>query len=282
MRINMKLFSQKGFTLVETLIGVGLLGGMSLVTMKIVEIQKGNEAFMQSSLEVEKTVNIVRQAINKPKNCIEMLAGKRVNLSTAQFDMLKISSPGQLPSTPVMTALLKSNTNYGNFYLKDYPSKPAIDLVSTATSNLNTADLVIRFRIKKLSLLSWGSRENADDTVIEKKIPVVVTLTGDQVKSCGPLLSDSNLAAKKAFCQTTMSTVADWNGSKCVLRRLACDKGFVPQDIKELGDLGTKCKPISEQVSVSKIFNTANPKCIITTAGVRIVNVNGLLTLKCN
>jgi prepilin-type N-terminal cleavage/methylation domain-containing protein len=307
--------NQKGFSLLELAIGVSLLGGISLITMKMIEIQQGNQAFIKANSEIAKTVSLIQAVLNKPENCTPMLRGVIAPTITAPTPIafLKMETINRtvVPAVAETRILLQEKLNYGDFYLnQNLPGSNAIELVPSDSfqppvitgpppsgagkeADLKVVDLVIRFRVKQLSLLSWtkakvsgalDDTENSRDALIIKKIPVNVTVDrfNNQISSCGAVVSYSDVEAAKKFCDALNTaagnavTVWDTPTKTCKLQPMDCTKGFIPKTINKLGK--PVCVPAVPEIRVESFFDTT--ECTISS-GFQVKNVGGKMKIIC-
>jgi type II secretory pathway pseudopilin PulG len=72
-------FSQHGFSLVEALVAVGLLGGIALVVVKQSEQAGLNESQLNATQEVNAIVNQISTILAQKNNCTATVKGKGVN-----------------------------------------------------------------------------------------------------------------------------------------------------------------------------------------------------------
>jgi hypothetical protein len=295
----MKLFKkheskEAGFSLVETLVGIGLLGFTSLITMKMVSQQQSNESYLKSRSEIAKTVALLQSILNKPENCKYMLAGIVPGTNFASADpipYLRISTTARTVGTQIIRSVLEANEDYGAFYLPP----DAIKLVNSSTAlTPNSAELIVRFRIRPKAMLNFGVGQDYKE--IEKKIPVMVVTDAvtSKVRACDALVSAANKESKKRFCQTLQAqNIATWNDSgtgACLLKSLDCKNGMVPKRIANLGSLaadlaGTAaygCALPSQVIPATKFFDTTT-SCKMTGINFKIIKDpgTGLWTVKC-
>lgn len=296
--------SQKGFSLPEIMVAMGIMGAISLVTMKLIEMQRGNEVFLKANTEVSKAINILQSAINNPKSCSDMFGGKLKPATTDPrvapgtiIPKLEFNFVEQGTGLTKQQTILEHDKNYGAFYLRtndiQLVSNPTFTAgADTATGTYTSgvvADVYINFRIKQKSINLWGNSttEFAKDKVIVKRIPIVVTLNKatQAVYSCGPVVSENNVSAREKFCRSLEGGgVAMWNATdkKCVLRSMDCEWGKIPKSMNRMGiNTATECQPIENVMPADQIFNK-DFTCQIKAGGIALVSDgNGRFRVHC-
>lgn len=262
--------NQKGLSLVEITVALGLMGLMTLVTMKLTQTSKGNEALIKANGEISKTMSLIQSALNNPDNCRSMIGGYQLNGPALPYLQLKLVDRSTVPHTITTVNVLTDNTKYTDFSL----DTNAIRLVTNTTFQTGlVADLVIQFKLKQMG----------QDKTVEKKIPVYVTTdASNNIVSCGPVIGEVNDQAKQKFCESLAGgNVASWTGGKCILKSMDCPYGQIPRSMGKMGDF--VCEDITTIVPVTQIFNTSEPPCDVGTNGVSIVSdTNGRLKINCN
>jgi prepilin-type N-terminal cleavage/methylation domain-containing protein len=283
----MTMKNQRGFTLVELTVGLGLMGVISLVTMKMISQQQSNTAYLTAKTEINKTVSLVQSSMNKPENCKFMLAGNTVAPSlgsAASIPSLRITGPSRDGSQIIMS-LLDAGLNYGHFYL----GPDAIKLISNPALP-NSAELVLTFNLPTKSLLNFGA---TTPRPIVKRIPVqVVTNAANVVRSCGVVVSDANNEAKKRFCLSLAAKgITTWTAdNKCQLKSLECLGGRVPRTISNIGALSSdpsnpgangNCVTPDKVIDADLVFDTT-ANCKIKAGGIMIVRgPSNKITVSC-
>lgn len=286
----MKVFkNQKGFTLTELMISVALLGGVSLITMKVMEEQSGNQSYLKATAEITKTVAMLQSTLNDPAKCKEMLGGivKPSDLtSKTEIPELKYLVRGEMHTilgAPVDPSPAKQD--YSEFYLQ----KGDIALMGSEFGN-NVADLVINFRIKKRALSLRG--DDANDEVVTRRLSLVGKFT-PAVISCGPVLNDASKTAKQKLCESLIGTVGSSGGVQeaaavwddttgtCTFKAFRCPVGEVPKRIISLGHI--ECEPAVNRFKIEEVvvLNQAPIDCSATNR-FRLVNAGGKLTIACD
>jgi prepilin-type N-terminal cleavage/methylation domain-containing protein len=79
MRTFIHLLHQKGMTLVEVMIAVALLGGVSLLTAKLMTDQANNQNFIKAKAEMAATVSRIESIMSDPVKCKAMLDKSTIN-----------------------------------------------------------------------------------------------------------------------------------------------------------------------------------------------------------
>jgi prepilin-type N-terminal cleavage/methylation domain-containing protein len=277
----MKL-QQKGFSLIELMVAIGLLGGISLVTMKLFQDQKANEVYIKSRAEIAKVVSLLEMTMSEPNNCRQIFAGKTKTSAGVPVPKLAVTF---VDSTGVTNEriLLETGTgstpkNYRDFYLLEND----ILLKDSPLGNSTVAELELRFRVKHRTLLSQGM---ANDHVVVKKIPFVVSLASGVINECGPALGDANDLAKQQLC-TDMGALGAWDSVNkvCRLNQYTCPagqvaSGFTPDPSS--GSLIFNCVDSADQINLADFFDLTPHNC---TAGApfSIINSGGKFRIKCN
>jgi hypothetical protein len=265
----MRLINRKGFSLPELTIALGLMGGISLVTMKLIDEQKSNEAYLRGRTEISKAVSVLKNALNDTENCRKMLAG--VDLDTASTSLSSLEIPIKSSPTNFMR-ILEANKTYNGF------RTTTITVSAPAGSPPNTARVELNFRIKSRNMKLWGDANDSDDRIITERIPLIITKNAANViTDCGPVVSEANLTAKQKFCQS-LGGAAQWDSvnSKCVFRDMTCGYGKVPTRLTSLG--GVICEDIKNKIDLNQLFDST--QCT-TTGKFRIIEVGGKLKIDC-
>lgn len=254
--MSVKIFNQKGFTLPEVLVAAALLGGVALITAKLMGDQAAQQAYVIAQSEVAKSVSEVENYLNNPVTCRDFLKGKNIGTDVSPFVLT-------LPTPPGGTRTILQPGNYNQ-----YTIEPGGITLQTSTVGRSVADVTIVFRLNNKSI---KQRRDADGYVrIVKRIPVIVQLPstgGTLVDDCGPVL-DENLddVAKRKMCDAIIAgepagqALVEWDAGSgvgqgtCRLRRNArCPFGQVATKVTSLG--GIICTNIQDQIRPSEYFD---------------------------
>ncbi len=236
------LRNQFGFSLAEMMVAVGLLGGVSLVTMKVIQSQAQNQSNLKMTDAVNKASLIVQTMMSNNQRCNEMMVGKTRNNGTNYTLQIASTGGNQVFLAPLTT----------------YAEGFRTGSITLVTSSLGTGvtDLVMEFFTRAKAV---ENRVNDSDSAqysykITKRVSFVSELSGNVIKSCGSVLSDSDLTAKKMMCDSLGAAAATWTSGTCVLRDMKCTvPGEVPFQFNSLGDF--ECMPITNSSIRNQIFN---------------------------
>lgn len=284
--------SQRGFSLPELMIGLGLVGGISIVMMKMVEDQSNNEAYLKNRVEISKVVSLVKMSLNDPENCRAMMAGAIIDTSNARTPTVLgtagswVTSGGNSLAIPLKTdpnsykEIIKANTTYNGF------STTNITISRPTSAASNVVELNITFRMKARNSKVWSpsGAATANDREIVEKIPFTAKLVTDlgsvtRISDCGGTVSETNLVAQRKFCDSLMGA-ATWDSATntCKFRELLCPYGQVVVQMTNLG--GIVCGDIRSQIRVDELFDTVS-ECSSSTGQYQIINVGGRLRINC-
>lgn len=311
--------NQKGFTLPEIMISLGLLGGISIVTVRLIENQANNEAHLKGKAEIQKTTALIKTILNDPDACRNMLKGQVIPALTTSPEV-PVATPPALPAPSANPALpgaglyqriklpstlnpppyaykeiLLSNSRYslfrtGTIGLIKMSNTGAV----TSATNLafDNVDLAIQYRFESKSIMnafrsSQDAAGNANDKTYIHRIPMIVTYdwATKAIRDCGLMASEANAAAKEKFC-ISLGNMAQWNEAtmECKFRESKCPTGEVPDEQHSTGNL-IRCVPILNKITVDDIFKTGpGSGCPSGAGGFSVIKdpVSKKLIIKCN
>ncbi len=242
---------QKGFTLVELVVTLGLMGMVSLITMKVMENQSAAQLSVEATAEINTTVSLIAGAINDPIKCNQMFAGRNIN---SVINELRYQVPTSAP--PADVYLLQSR-NVGKIYRYFYIDDGDMTL-SQDSSNMGMANLNIFFNVQSMAISQKINLfAHINSRTVRRQIPFnVVTDAALNILSCGPLASRSNLVAKQIACESLVNTgLVYWDTglARCRLRRNVCPYGTIPINFDATGNI--RCQTGQSQVRVEEIFD---------------------------
>jgi hypothetical protein len=254
-----RVSNQFGFSLTEITVAIGLLGGVSLVTMKLMKDTTNNDAYLRYRAAVAQTVSLLETYTSDPQMCKTMLVGKtRTNVLDDSTSPPLFGGTGEITvttKTGVTKRLLTSNTNYPDFRI----ASPGIFLLKSVYDSASNpvSAIYIKFQIRDRSKLLFGT---SGAKTLVKIIHVRTQLQADGVtiKSCGPLVSEGNLSAKRILC-LSLKGAATWDGTECRLNEMKCPSGQVPFQMTSLGSVS--CIPVENKVDPSQVFDFSPDTC---------------------
>ncbi len=300
----MKYLKQVGFSLTEILIALGLLGGISLVTMKLMGDQSSNQNYLKSKSEIDKTVSLVAAQLADRKRCDAFVFGKRLGAAVTKISsklpngeekiLLKSASPFSAQTEEGAeegggsTVVSSGPVEYGDFYM-DYNSM----YIEPDPTISNLAHLVLRFRLKNSSFLKFQKEGDARNktsqdydprSIVEKKIPIPIVRNFIKpviIDSCGSQIGEAEARAREAFC-TSLGEGFTWNviTSECVAREINCPIGQVVTEVTSLGDY--KCGNASDHVILSNIFDLDSEKSCPNGFSLQQNSTTKKVQIRCN
>lgn len=270
--------SQKGFSLPEVLIATALMGAGAVVTLKVMDEQHQNEAYIKANAEINKTLSVIQNHINNKENCEFMLGGKTrfagLDPSIPNGSVAELFIPNRRNAAQTISVLAQ-NRKYQEFFI---PSG-GIQLAQSKYGP-SISELIINFHIKKKGI--FAKLGSSQDQIVRRSLPFVSDLNGNIIRSCGPVVADANTASMKKMCDGFSSTgITQWNfsTSRCEITNLPqCNYPMVPSSMTTFGNW--TCVNIDTRLDPSKIFDM-NPKdCRGMQIGVRLVGTGPAARLK--
>jgi prepilin-type N-terminal cleavage/methylation domain-containing protein len=260
----MRPYPMKGFTLVEIMISLGLLSGISLVTIKMMENHANNQTVLKAKAEIQKTTLLIKAALQDPENCRYMFRDQTIGSYQSPVD---IGSP--LPIDPMdpelppglyqryrnhanqtweLKELITPNSDYNGF-------RVGLIQLRYPKSGLQTmAELVVNFKVEIKNFI-FNDKKDGNEKIYPRVIPLTVKQIDDKITDCSPAVSDTNLVARKKFC-LSLGGMAEWVNGKCQFKEISCSPGQVPRKVAQTGQL--TCVPASDQFKASDLFDTTS------------------------
>ncbi len=265
MQLIKKLLKARGFSMPELMIGVGILGGISLVTMKMLENQSSNESYLKFVSDVNITTTQVQTYLNDINRCQTMLAGYAKSATV---------NPGLIADTLTQLAItqggktkviMRENTVYSRSFISFYIPPQGIRLGSSSFG-ATSAELVITFNLRSASIMKRRDTTGASDMSVTKRIPFVASFNADGVtiKACGPVVSDANSIAKQKLCNAFIAkSAAYWDGSNCIFNpnpaTMKCTYPYVVRAVSNLGEL--QCDHVLDRLTLEEVFDFTGVDC---------------------
>lgn len=230
------------------MVAMGLMGGVSLIGAQLIKDNATNESNIRFKAEVAKATAIVQSHLADQNSCKGMLVGKSVGNSYPNLTIVT--------RTGATIAILKDNSDNTVYDAFTIPTGGIRLEVSNLNNSKSTVtDVVISFQIRSRSF--FGRKKGNIETIV-KRIPVKTEMNGTVIKSCGPVLADSNLDAKKQLCDG-LGTAATWTGTECRLNEVSCPYGQVPYQLTSLGSM--ICVPVDTKLDASQLFDFSVDPC---------------------
>lgn len=276
--------NNKGFSLPEIIVALGLVAGISLVTIKLMENQANNEAMLKFSAEIQKATARIKAEMADKENCRYMLAGKRIGTYASPvsvgpdgiYSRLKNHGAGTISRVE----LVKPDTRYKGF------KTSTIALRYPLSGMTNVAELLLTYRLENKSVLFDDGNDANDRKTIRQVIPVIVKQTGNIISDCGPSVSDTNEAASEKFClslggMTVWTPGVSGAPGRCTFDPDAkCGWGTVPEYQNSTGDF--TCVAIDKQLDPNSLFNSTYSCTVGASRQISIVSVDTKLQVKCD
>ena len=269
----MKFLNQKGFTLPEVLIGAALMGGVALITAKLMGDQANNQVYLRTLASISTAVSLIENNIQNPATCRGIFAGKPLNVSAFTLGTSAVDSNVlTFVNSAGVTKSILGEKDYGDFTI----GNNAITLMQSSIAP-SIADLSITFTPKSKSSFF------AVRSTLTKKISFVVSKspTTGLIVGCGSVLGNANVSAKKTFCDS-LGGAAVWDGdpvNKCRLLSVKCPYGQVGTKLTSIG--GIVCEDLASQVDLLELFDT-NPVNCLNKPKLQIVNSGNKFKINCS
>lgn len=255
MYLRKRFLNNYGATLFELLMGMAMMGGVSLVTMKVLEESANNESNLKFHASVNRATSIIQNSLSNNTRCNEMLVGKTRSAAGVPLDTLQIAKGSGFE------VLLQDDRQYAEgFYIPDNGIRLAESAMGTSVS-----ELVITFYGRKYSKV--GQDFDIERAVaagkasrVIKRIPFMAEVNGTTIKACGPVISDADLKAKKTMCEA-LGAAASWNTGtgQCDLAEVKCPVGQVATEINSLGSY--TCVDAKAAVNLNHLFDFSSTTC---------------------
>ena len=283
----MSVINSKGFSLPEIIVALGLVAGISLITVKLMENQANNEAMIKFSAEIQKATARIKADMADKEKCRYMLGGKTIGeyASPASVGVAGIFSrvADHTNGTFSRVLLVRPDTKYQGFKTGDislrYPAN-----AEAVVALRNVAELVLTYRMETKSIL-FDDRDDANDRkTIRQVIPVIVKQSGNVISDCGPAVSDTNEASREKFC-LSLGGMTRWTpgvagapGTCTFDPNAKCGWGTVPEFQSTTGTF--TCVSVDTQMDPNALFNTT-PCTIGATRKFSIISVGAKLQVQC-
>jgi prepilin-type N-terminal cleavage/methylation domain-containing protein len=271
--MHIKLLRHFGFSMTELMVAMGLLGGVSLVGMQLFQETASNDSYLRFKSEVAKATAIIQTHLSDQNSCKTMIVGKVRQAYGAGLGFTPLTMVERRGGTII---LLKEG-EYDGFTIPSGGIKLETSKMESGTNTVT--DLVLTFQIRGRS---FKERKAGDMDTIVKRIPVRTEMNGSTIRSCGPVVADTNADAKKQLCDSLGIKVAKWITStgECQLINFKCDYGQVPSQLTSLGQF--ECVPVQEGLDPNTFFDFSSDTCSGPGTAVQLIdNGSGKIKAQC-
>lgn len=204
--MNLDDLRQRGFSLVEAMVGLGIAGGIGLIVMQQQESSSKMQSKINSNQVVNSVANVVQTAISNRAICSYSLAGKGVGDSIPTLFDAEVS-PTNIDSFVVVGPNLVETGQIlpGNVQVKE------MKIVSETGKDY--LSVVFDMNPDKKKKMYGGQEVGRKFQIQGVKHPV----TGKFV-TCHSQMSNAITTSRQLACA---DVGGNWNGTKCVLSTVA-------------------------------------------------------------
>lgn len=168
--------NSQGFSLVEGMIGIGLLAAVGLGAMKLAETQKKAARGQKQVSELPRTMIMIKQLVSDPKSCAVNFVGKGTDNTTIQ----------ELKNAEGVTQIkLNDNIGKGEYQVTDMKLSDYSDKTSRA----------------KLSFTFNKLKEGTTSAVTTRHTFIHVEASGGTISKCLDPVEMSSESLVKRFCK---------------------------------------------------------------------------------
>ncbi len=273
--------NQKGFSLIEGTVTLGLLGITSLYSLKVMEERALQEYNLKTMAAINNTVTMIQKVMNTPENCQGALVNPIIDLvhssTTLGTPIIELGIPKQ--GSTGRKVFLRANKFYDYFYIPP----TGINLLGTPTPTY--FELVVDFKIKGKSWIAKHTGEVAADytTTITRRIPIIGKVdAANKLLGCETDVGDNNEIAQERFCQS-LGVRATWNTvtKKCILNNsFKCAYDESPIKITSTGSI--VCGRLENRLDLNDLFDTSTQNCTGGKTKFQIVDSNGKFGIRCH
>lgn len=143
-----KFLSKSGFTLIEIMVAVGILGGLAVLMMRIFSMSVGSQKATQINETILQFSSQIMSFLDDKKNCSRELSGIVIDSGTKESTVTSMPSPFTI-STLNGTVIAQEGTFFNNnptteLWIEDIYIDANIDdpFITTKTYHMFKADLV--------------------------------------------------------------------------------------------------------------------------------------------
>jgi type II secretory pathway pseudopilin PulG len=272
----MKIFLEKGLSLVELMLAVSIGGGVALLGSKLISDQVTNQNYIQSKGEINKMISLAQQNLAVKEACNK-------TFSIFQYDT---DFSGEVALPAILNAqgnpVLKSD-NYQSFDLDlsvtDFKTNAGVSL----SKNLKKVNL--KFTFKTSSILPKKNTTNSEITLF---MSIDGNKNGQGYQptdkwKCGEIFNDSKTLAWERLCADLGSDFATWDNINkvCKINEFKCPAGQIPTGLSKLGVF--ICKPAVEAIDLNQMIDTSTVDCEVGVKDyIKIIVESGKYKIICS
>lgn len=173
----------KGFSLVELMVVVGLISGIAVVMMNLNKNMMDNKVKLESDVEIVTSVTEIIALLSSPENCVNSLFGRNA-ANTPPGTILNLRR-GTTPG--VVTLPVNTPSGNASIVIKSYSLSDSDADVDVAT---NTTKIIMNYQRKKAQIGGSG------DIIKKVKLNVTVDALGN-ITECRAM-ADSDIWSRGA------------------------------------------------------------------------------------
>lgn len=251
-----KILSEKGFSLIQSLIGVSLIAGASVMLMKVSQNSSQIQATTQRELQMQMIADVIAHNMSSPSACQNTLAKAKVG-GTMLEEGVELGVSSEMALNSILdesgNVIFDTNTSF-NEGIKI--SKIEVQRISTDRSQMK-----VTFT-KEDNGRSMGGRD------IAKQIPLTISYQDDTIKGCIVQFDDEINEANKSVC---LVSGGNWDDStktcnNCgpgqIRRITATDPVGICRDPFVLDEKG-----ICEKMGEKAFWSGSQNKCVVCGIG---------------
>lgn len=260
----MNTLNQKGMTLVEILVAVGIAGGVALLTAQLMKDQYNNDRITQTRAEVGKMLSLAQQLLADKESCnknFENYTFANAFDAPVSFTEL-VNKSGK--------KVIEVGKSYDHFYFSSIR-------VSKSLTSPGALDVAFAMKQAKGSKLLSKDLPGRTFTVYAAQDPGSngVVEVGDPWK-CGELIMSAKETSYKELCDNLSNPengnpqFAEWDvaSETCKIKEFKCDRGFIPTRISSLGRL--ICRPVKDALDLNNMIDKDPVSCPSTHTKISI------------
>ena len=190
-----------GFTLIEVLVGMALLGGLAFATMKTFDVQNMYNKTIESKNELEATINNIRQILGHGESCLETLNGLDANppipvsipIPPATSFPIKFKKGADIVDRYIVSPDLAAAPKYGNGTFQITGLRLEAD--ADASKNINIPPNQTQGYTNLILKFNFGDTKRYGVKEIERKIPLRVDIDDPSTRRITRCSSNGIIAA---------------------------------------------------------------------------------------